>query len=118
MTQSLSAPAMSLLQQAQAAGNGPASRRLLEQALGYDPDHPILCNAMGMNLLANDPAEAAIWFARAIRGDADAPHAVLVAPGGATRTALGASASAVSRSGRTAVTGRVIGVRYGVWRAG
>ena len=73
MTQSLSAPAMSLLQQAQAAGNGPASRRLLEQALGYDPDHPILCNAMGMNLLANDPAEAAIWFARAIRGDADAP---------------------------------------------
>ncbi len=42
---------------------------------------------------------------------AGATAVVLPAPGGATRTALGASASAVSRSGRTAVTGRVMSER-------
>ncbi|CAM3099549.1 hypothetical protein HP438_17405 [Sphingomonas zeae] len=66
---------MSLLQQAQAAqarGDGPGSRRLLEQALAQAADHPIICNAMGMSLLPNDPAAAAGWFERAIRGDADA----------------------------------------------
>ncbi|WP_454278878.1 aspartyl/asparaginyl beta-hydroxylase domain-containing protein [Sphingomonas sp. Marseille-Q8236] len=76
MTQPLSAPAMSLLQQAQAAqaaGNVLGSRRLLDQALAQDADHPILCNAMGMSLLASDPAKAATWFERAIAGDADAP---------------------------------------------
>ncbi|WP_343526534.1 aspartyl/asparaginyl beta-hydroxylase domain-containing protein [Sphingomonas sp.] len=73
MTQPLPAPALSLLQSAQAAADAIQMRRLLEQALAQAPGHPILCNAMGMSLLAVDPAAAASWFERAIEGDADAP---------------------------------------------
>lgn len=76
MTQPLAPPVLSLLQSAQAAqasGDGRRSRQLLDQALGLAPGHPILCNAMGMSLLGGDPAQAAIWFERALAVDADAP---------------------------------------------
>lgn len=76
MTQPLPPAALSLLQQAQAAqasGDGRRTRQALEQALTQAPDHPVLCNAMGMSLLAANPAQAATWFERAIVADADAP---------------------------------------------
>lgn len=76
MTPPLSTAALSLLQQAQAAqsrGDMEAARAILDQAARQSPDHPVICNAMGMSLLGGDPAQAAAWFERAIAVDGDAP---------------------------------------------
>lgn len=76
MTQPLASTVLSLLQSAQArqaSGDGRGARQLLEQALEMAPGHPVLCNAMGMILLGNDPVQAGLWFERALEADGEAP---------------------------------------------